>query len=334
MDPFGIVKDSSIWQNASDFSAVTRKDNAIRIGIVKKVYRDTATGDLRYLTEMRDMNDAIELNCRLLRKFGGVFNYDDTVLHGYKFDDKPDPTQDFAAKAGDVVLVALLNGQAREGIILGALTHPARTSTVDITKGPQFASEFNGIETTINENGEYTLTFKAIPTNIKSLGNKPGGKLPQPTYDTIVGSTFLKFDKTGSFEVNDNSNSGLQNLRIDKATGTVTINSGAVSLKFTKESQQVDLKNKVTNIVSDTSISGKTQQFSMKASTSASINSPKIAFGKDDVELLDQLSQLVDALGKVIPISPVGPCTSLMTSPGWSAVAAIQAKIKEITGSL
>jgi hypothetical protein len=334
MDSFGIVKDSSIWQNSSDFSAFSRKDNSIRIGIIKKVYRDGNTGDLRYLAELRDANDGIELNCRLMRKFGGVFNYEDTVMHGYKFDDKPDPTSNFAAKAGDVVLIALLNGQARDGIILGCLTHPARTSVIDIDNGPQFASEFNGIETLINQDGEYTVTFKGIPTNIDMLDNAPASALPAPTYDTTVGTSFYKFDKTGSFEVNDNSqNIGFQNLRIDKAAGTVAINSGKVSLLFTKAPEQVDLKAKVTNIVSDTSITASTQQYSMSATTSAKVKSPKVAIGTDGIELLDQLSQLIDAIGKLIAISPVGPCNALMTSPEWSGVAAVQTKIKEITGS-
>lgn len=332
--PNQIVKDSSIWQNSNDYSAFAKKDTSLRIGIVKKVYRDGTTGDLRYLTEMRDMNDAIELNCRLLRKFGGVFNYEDTILHGYKFDDKPDPTQDFQAKAGDAVLVALLNGQAREGIIIGSLTHPARTSTIDITKGPQYASEFNGVQTIINDLGEYSVTFKAIPTNIATLDNKPADKLPLPTYNTTVGSSFFKFDKTGSFEVSDNATDGIQNFRIDKAAGTVTTNSGKISLKLTKASEQVDLKAKITNIVSDTSITGTTQQWSMSASTFTKIKSPKVAIGKDGVELLDQLSQLIDAIGKLIAISPVGPCNALVTSPEWSGVAAVQSKIKEITGSL
>lgn len=334
MDPFDTIKDSSIWQHSSDYSAFTKKDNALRIGIVKKVYRDTATGDLRYLTEMRDTNDAIELNCRLLRKFGGVYNYEDTVLHGYKFDDKPDPTQDFAAKAGDVVLVGLLNGQAREGIILGALTHPARKSTIDITRGPQHISEFNGVETSINDKGEYTLTFKGIPTNISKLNDKPSSKLPKPTYDTKIGTSFLKFDKTGSFEVSDKAQDGIQNFKIDKTAGTLTINSSKISLKFTKKSEQVDLKAKITNVVSDDSISTKTKELSIDASSFTKIKSPKVAIGKDGVELLDQISKLIDALGKVIAISPVGPCDSLAQSPEWAGVQEVQSKIKEITGGL
>lgn len=335
MDPFDIVKDSSIWKNPANYSAFDRKDPYLRIGIVKKVYRDEETSDLRYLVDMRDTNDSVSVNCRLLRRFGGVFNYEDVVMHGYKFDDKPDPTNAFDAKAGDVVLVANLNGQARDAIIIGSLTHPARTSTIDITKGPQYQSEFNGIEKVINEDGEYIVTFKAIPTNIDMLDDRPSATLPDPTYDEEVGGSFYMFDKTGSFEINDVSQDiGEQSFRIDKPNGFIELKSGNISLKLTKEPEQVDLKCKITNVVSDDKINGTTKEWSMDASTSTKIKSPKVAIGKDGVELLDQLSKLIDAIGKVIAISPVGPCNPLVSSPEWQEVAAVQAKIKEITGGL
>lgn len=333
-NPFKIVKDSSIWQNSKVFDAVERKDPYIRIGIVKQVYREKITSDLRYLVEIRDRNDAIEVNARLMRKFGGAFNYEDTVFHGYKFDDKPDPVQAFDAKAGDHVLVAFLNGEAREAIILGSLTHSSRKPTIDITKGPQYAAEFNGVETTINENGEYKLTFKAIPTNIKKLDEKPNKTIPKPTYDDKVGGSYFKFDKTGSIEINDVDKKGFQNLRIDKAKGQILVNSGKINLTMTKEGEKVSLKCKVTDIVSDDKINVKTKEFKMEASTSTKINSPKVAIGKEGIELLDQLYQLVEALGKVIPISPVGPCSAIGNSPQWNGVVTIQNKIKEITGSL
>lgn len=333
MDPFNIVKDSTVWRSSSTFEAVAHKDPYIRLGIVKKVYRDEVTADLRFLVEMRDRNDAIEVNCRLMRKYGGVYNYEDVVLHGYKFDDKPDPVKDFEAKAGDVVLIALLNGEAREGIILGGITHPARKSKIDITKGPQYIAEFNGVETSINQDGEYTLTFKAVPTNAKDLDNKPSKAIPPPKYDDKIGGSFLKFDKTGSWEVNDKDKE-VQNFRIDKPKGTVEINSGKIKLTMTKKDEKVELKCKVLDIVSEDKISAKTKEFKMEASTSVKINSPKVAIGKEGIELLDQIYQAIQMLSLVTPISPIGPCTPLKSTPQWSGVMEVQQKIKEITGSL
>lgn len=333
-DPFDIVRDSSIWRQDDDQTAIVRKDPYLRLGIVKRVYRNTVTTDIRYLVEVRDMNDAIEVNARLLRSFGGAYNYEDVVLQGYKVSDQPDPTNDFAAKAGDVVLVAFLNGEAREAVILGGLSHPARASTLSINDGPQFLSEFNGIEKSINNDGEFTVTFKGIPTNIDNLDNTPSSKIPAPEYDKEVGTTFTKFDKTGSWETSDNATSDLQRVRIDKPNGKILVNSGEISLTFTKSSQDVTLKCKTLNITADDSIDQITQEWSTEASTSAKIKSPKIAFGKDGIELLDQLAQLIDALGKIQNISPVGPCTLMSATPQWPAVDAIKDKIKEITGTL
>lgn len=334
MNPFDIVKDSSLWYTPSAAAGVSRKDPYIRIGIVKRVFIDEGTADFSYLVEIQDRNDAIEVNARPLYKFGGAFNYEECVNRGYKIDDKPDETRDFSAKAGDTVLVAFLNGESREAIILGGLTHPARTTSLDPSLGPQYRSEFNGIETVINEDGEYTLTFKGQPTNIDILDDKPEDALPAPEYDEEVGGSYFEFDITGSMELNDVATELPQSFRIDKADGTITTESGKISLKMTKETEQVDLLCKILNVTAEDKITKTTKEFELKASTSVKINSPKVAIGKDGIELLDQLFQLVDALSKVIPISPVGPCAALGTVPEWAAVKAIQEKIKEITGGL
>jgi hypothetical protein len=332
-NPFDIIKDSSIWQNTNDFSAVNKSDPMLRIGVVKKASNDEKTGELRYLVEVQNHNDKIELNCKMLRRFGGVYNYEDFILRGYKFDDKPDSVTAFEAKAGDAVLVGLLNGQGREGIILGGINHAARSTAIKSTDGPQYAMEFNGVLTSINKDGEYTVTFRGQPTNIAKLSDLPNAKIAAPTYNTNIGSSFFKFDKTGSYELSDNANSDKQYLKIDKPDGTISIVSGKISLKLTKASELVNLKAKTTDVVSDDKISMKTKEFLITSDTRAFIKSPKVAIGKEGVELLDQLAKLVEALGKVMPISPVGPCTTLMSSPQWPGVEAVKAKIKEITGT-
>lgn len=334
IDPAATVKDSSIWKSSSIYSTVDRKDPYIRLGIVKRVYRDERTSDLRYLVEVKDKNDLIEVNARMMRSFGGVYNYEDVILRGYKIEDKPDPVQNTEAKAGDIVLVVFLNGEEREAAIIGGLTHPARKSTIPIDKGPYFQSEFNGIEKIINNDGEYIFTFKGQPTNLDDLAKTPSKKIAPPKYDASVGGTYLKFDKTGSVEINDKAQSNLQRLRIDKKDGFIQIDSGNISVKLTKKDEKISIKSKIINVVADTSVSFTTKEYSIDAITSTKIKSPKVAIGKDGIELLDQIAKAIDALGKVVPLSPVGPCSSLMSSPQWDAVVQVQNKIKEITGSL
>lgn len=333
-DPFRIVKDSSLWQTPSARQGIERKDPYLRIGIIKSVNSHSKSGELRYLVEIQDRNDSIEVNARLMRRFGGVFNYEDYIYHGYKIDDKSDQVRSFDAKAGDCVLVAFLNGEAREGIILGGISHPARTLSLDATKGPQYLSEFNGIETSINNNGEFKLTFKSIPTNIKKLDETPSKLLPKPTYDDKIGGSYLQFNKVGNIELNDVSKEGKQLIRIDKPNGKIELIADKVNLTLTKKTETTSLKTKVLNIVSDDSVSTKTKKYGIEATESTSIKTPKVAIGDNGIELLDQISKLIDALAKVTPISPTGPCTALTATPQWSGVVEVQNKIKEITGAL
>lgn len=329
-----MIKDSSIWVDPSSFKVVNRMDNAVRIGIIKKMVNDADSNELRWLVEIQDNGRKVNLNCRALRKFGGVYNYEDAGMRGYKYTDSPDPVANYNSKAGDTVLVALLNGQGREGIILGGIVHPARMPTLDSDEGPQYQSEFNGVETMINSDGEWILTFKGQPTNLDELDNIPSSPLPDPEYDMDVGSSFQKFDKQGGWTVSDNASEDPQSVVIDKAGGTLTITAGKVSLTLTKGSEDSTLATKTLVVNAETSIMATTKDYSMDASGTVKIKTPKIAIGSDSVELLEQLNQLITKLGAVQPISPLGPCTPLMATPQWSQVTQVQSKINEIKGTL
>lgn len=330
----GTVKDSSIWVDTSSRKTMNTLDGLTRIGIVKSAYNAANTGELYYIVEVQSLGKKINLSCRMMRRFGGVYNYEDFINRGYKTSDSPDPVNSFEAKAGDAVLVTQLNGQAREGVILGGFTHAARVTAIQATGGPQYVSEFNGMNTSINADGEWTLMFRGQPTNLSTLNDTPSGDIPAAVYDTAVGSSFMKFDKTGSWTISDNANSNPQSIKIDKANGTVTIIAGQISLTMTKGSQAVALVCKDLSINSSNSITEITKDYALTASSSAKFNSPQIAIGHDGIELLDQLSQLVTALGTLTAISPVGPCAPLSASPTWSQVQQIQSKINQIKGSL
>ncbi len=329
-----IVKDSSIWVDSGNTAVANRLDGLIRIGIVKGAFNDAITGELRYLVEIQSAAKKININCRMMRRFGGVFNYEDYIHRGYQTTATPDSVDSYAAKAGDAVLVGQFNGQGREGVILGGLTHAARTTTLNAALGPQYLAEFNGIKTSINSDGEWTLMFRGQPTNLSALSNVPSNTLPVPTYDTTVGSSYMKFNKTGGWIVNDNATIGPQFIHIDKAAGVITMNAGQISLTMTKTSQAVQLTCESLTINSANTITETTTNYSMTATATAKINSPQVAIGTGGIELLDQLTQLIDALGLVMPISPIGPCTSLNAVSQWAQVLAIKAKINQIKGTL
>ena len=233
-NPFEIVPDSSVWINRKSFSAAFHQDSALYTGMVRSVENDSDTGELRYMVEVHYRGDTLPVSCRMMRRFGGAFNYEDTIMQGYTYK----TPQGIAAKAGDHVLVGMLGGQGREGVILGGLTHPTRQS-LDSSNGPECRSEFNGIETYINKDGEYTQTFRAQPTNLSDLDKERTDPVPLPKYDTDVGGSYCKWDKTGSFTVCDMAKDP-QHFFMDKKNGTIELVSGKVSLKFDKGAQSVN----------------------------------------------------------------------------------------------
>ena len=174
-------------------------------------------------------------------------------------EDKLDESASYYAKPGDMVIVASLNGEFREGIILGSIIHPSRKSTLDPEKGPQYINEFNGVETYINETGEYKLTFKGLQKNINKLKEKPGQNIEIAQYDDAVGGSYFQLDKTGSFLLIDSAKEQPQSIKLDKPNGSITIQSGNIVITMTKKDEKVSLKSKVLSINSETSISQTTK---------------------------------------------------------------------------
>lgn len=329
-----IVQDSSIWRDPFSFAKHNESDARVKVGLVRAAQFDDIRGDITYIVEVQDQGDKLFIPCRQMRRFGGVFNYEDYTLQTYKYDTKKDAIPAFDTKAGDMVLCCYMNGDSREGMILGGLVHTARTSTLTPEDGPQYLSQFNGIVTNINKDGEYTVTFRGIPTNIAKLNASPSAELPDPTFNDSVGTSFYKFDKTGSWTVSDNATSDPQSIKIDKTAGITTVTSGKITLKMTKASEDTQLKTKTLVVNADTSMTTNTKDWATFASSTAKIKSPKIAFGTDGTELLDQITKLIDAIGKLTAISPVGPCAALIAAPQWSGVDAVKSAITGIKGTL
>jgi hypothetical protein len=286
MDNRGIVRDSSIWSHPETKAAYNRVDGLIRVGIVKGIFNDADTGELRYLVGVNSNGREIDTNCVMLRRFGGVYNYEDYIGHGYNYQDAPDSIAGYNAKAGDAVLVGQLNGQGREGVIIGGLTHAARTTTIQASAGPQYDAEFNGMHTSINTKGEWTLTFKGQPTNLAQLNDAPSQPIPAPIYDLSVGGSYMKFDMNGGWTVADAALSNPQSIVINKAAGTLTLTAGAVSIAMTKSSQEIDVTAQTLNINASNSLSENTGTYSLNATTSATITSPMFTINASSTAMI------------------------------------------------
>lgn len=334
MNPFEKIKDSSIWHNTDDMVAVTKKDPYVRVGIVIKGMLDEDTSEPKYLVEVRDRNDKITMWCRVASRFGGAYNYEDYTLRGYTSSPLSALADFFAAKAGDFVIVVALAGETREGVILGGLKHPSRESKLDPEEGPAYAKEFNGIEEKITPDGEYTLTFLGQPINRALLSAPSSVPIIPPIYNPAITGSYIKFDSTGGFEINDSAIGLSQSIKLDKLGGTLTIKSGTNELSMDKFGLTTNIKTGQLSIEGALSIEAKTIQFSVDALATVKIKGLQVAIGNNGVELFDELIKLIDSIGQVQVTSPVGPCTPIMATPQWVQIELIKAKLMTVKGSL
>jgi hypothetical protein len=284
-----IIKDSSIWQDRSSNKLVYSKDCAIRVGVIRNETYHTQINQTRYEVEVWDNGRTIPVSCIRTSRFGGIYNYEEYTHRGF-IPGTSEASTVIALQPGDHVIIAYLNGDSREGVILADINHNGRKETINSTSqktpnkvsefvnrsGPttvRYISEFNGVETAINANGEHRVTFKGQPTNLAKLNEAPTGTdIASPIYDTKIGSSYYEFDKSGSWYLNDNAQDGLQSIKVDKPNGKIEIISGKTSLIINKKDEtytftqkkvtyntadEWTLNTKKTNILSSVEISAK-----------------------------------------------------------------------------
>jgi phage gp45-like len=330
-----IVRDSSIWRDMESFEAADRQNNAVMLGLVRSGNFNEETQEIFYVVEVQSEGDKMLVPCRPMVNIGGIFNYEEYTLQTYEYTSQRGGASAFETKAGDTVLVTFLNGDPREGVILGGLHHPGRPRQLQLEDGSQYKRVINGVEHSINDSGEYTVTFRGVPTNIDILSEKPTNEtIPEPEYDEEVGSTFFKFDAEGGFTLSDNATEDSQSLHINKAEGVTTLTSGSIVLTMSKQDESTSLVTSTLNINAEDSVTINTSDIEIEASSTAKLKSPKIAIGSDGTELLNELVELINALGQQTIITPTGPASPISASPQWSQVASISQKINGIKGSL
>jgi phage gp45-like len=331
-----IVNDSSIWYDKTSFKTFKSRDCMLRVGCVRSSAYSKNIKDIIYQVEILDQSDRYLVPCRRMTQFGGVFNREETVLQTYTPSPEKDQVPAYNTKAGDMVVVAFLGGNCTTSFIIGCLKHSARPSFYNtVSEGPRNYWEFNGIEQTINENGELKVVFKGQPTNKSVLLQKPANNsVPEPTYDENVGTTYYQFLKDGSFTVSDNSKTNPQSILIDKPNGKIVVTSGKIVVEIDKNQETVTCTEKQFTVNASDAINLNTKDISVKASVSAKVQAPKIAIGNGGVELLDHIIKFIDALGLVTAISPLGPCTPLASSPQWASIVQLKVALTTIKGSL
>jgi hypothetical protein len=170
---------------------------ALRVGIVKSVSKIEAKDNvdakvLEYdvLIFQQDKDKGVipitYKNCVTMDSFGGIGDFFEFV--------KTVPTgQDgsLAVDDGSYVLLLCIDGTSSRGVIIGALPHHGRKTTLANTKDKHLEGEYNGLRFKVNDDGELTLTFKG-KTDKKGVPKTPKN-----------GGSQIRMEKDGSVEVND-----------------------------------------------------------------------------------------------------------------------------------
>lgn len=328
-----IVKDSSIWKY-DKISSTQPYSGEIKIGIVREEVYDDNTDSFFYRVEATAKGKAFLMLCRQMSKFGDIYNYEEWNFRDQVLSTPVTLPTKYTNRVGEVVIVAPIDGNTIDGVILGTLKHPGRKTQIK-SKKMAYASEFNGLKTTIDDDGAYKVIFqgKSITNSVLST-LVPGTPIPPAKFDPSISNSFLSMDKTGSLELNDASIALPQSIKVDKPNGKLIITSGKVTITIDKASQKIDTVCIDKSISATKSFTVSTADFSIDAKKSVKIKSPQIAIGFGGTELLDTITKLIDAIGTVVVNSPVGACSPIATAPTWPQVILLKTKLMVIKGSL
>lgn len=286
------IRDSSIWEDNSSTELLYGKDCSVRMGVVREQIYISDFAETRYVVEVWDSGNTIPVTCMRTSRFGGVYNYEEYTLRDFQVGNSVASSAP-SAEPGDHVIVAYINGDSREGVILGFLDHSGRPEKLNHPKnkkpnktakfankegyGVAYTSEFNGLERVVNTAGEYRVTFKGIQTNIDKLGEAPDGQpIPAPKYDTKIGSSYYEFDKTGSYNLTDNATENPQSIFMDKTNGKIVITSGKTILTINKKEESYSITNKKTTIESADEFNIKTKKTTIKSKDLISMDATDI----------------------------------------------------------
>ena len=325
-----IIRDSSIYGSYTENLTSIGAD--VRIGIVRTAKYQEEFDTVVYTVEVQHLGIRYILNCRVLSKFGDVYNYEELGLRTWDYKTKDPLPRSYANRVGEVVAVMHINESPNDGLIIGSIRHPAHKCK--IKSGVAYASEFNGLETTISDAGAYKIKFQGTPTTVANLKSISGDKkLPEAKYDEKIAGSYFAFDAKGAYEVSDGTEKP-QSIKIDKEAKTLTIKSGDILITLKKDDKSVSLKSSTLSIQADKSTTIKSPEFSVDASKTVKIKGAKVAIGSSGVELLDSIIKLVDAIGTLVVNSPVGPCSPAKSAPTWAQVEAVKSKLSSIKGSL
>ena len=330
-----IVQDSTIWTDASRMPIMP--GGRIFTGIVISVVEGDGEDEPIIDVEIETPDGRTRVFCRQMIKSGDVYNYEERPLRSPKVSiDMVSKIKEiphsYASRVGETVVVAIIGDLFKEGVILGGIRHPAQKRESD---SGEYLSIFNGLKTSIKTDGSYTVTFQGKNLSEEAINLVPFMPvIPPAVYVPALKGSFFGFDAKGSYEVSDAALALPQSIKIDKVGGSINIESGTVSMKMEKLTSKLSMSAIDAEMSFTKSFKVTTLDTEISSLKSVKIKSAQIAIGFGSVELLDLIDKLIDAVGLLTPIHPLGPCSPLTATPTWAQIIALKAQLNLIKGSL
>ena len=225
----------------------TYQNSSLRFGIVIASYDKDDVNNISKLfpeydvfvfeqNENKSSTPITYKNCTCASGFGSKADFFEARLRAYTKKTTKATTISLSGQNGAIVLLLCLNGLSDTGIIISALSHPDRPTTLT-GSDPHLEGEYNGVNIKVNADGSTSLTFNGAKDNDGNIIN------------ASQGVTEIKIEKDGSFQVDHSAIT----FRLDKSgDATLTANNDVnVNAKGSINFQvQGDANIKVTGVAS------------------------------------------------------------------------------------
>lgn len=278
----------------------TYKNTSMRLGIVIKSFPVSDPANLSKLTteydvlvfeQVEDKGSSIVTykNCLSAEGMGSIADFFEHTLRVRKSSADQSKSINTKNQNGAVVLIHCLDGVTEKAIIVGAVTHPDRKSTL-LDNVAHLEGEFNGVNIQVNDDGSANFTWKGPTDN----DGKP--------VDASLTPTTVSLAKDGSFE-------------IKHKTITVNLAIGGIVTITSSDAMNINCKDANVTASGDANI---------KASGNATIDAPAINLGAGATDAVikgDTFKKMVfDTHTHPTAVGPSGPPTMPMDPSSLSAV--------------
>jgi hypothetical protein len=195
--PHGLLGENA--DSYMDAFKKTYQNNSMRVGVITESYGIENKDNLNRLVpeydvlvfEQNEDQGSTTINyrhCIMANALGSIADFFEMTMRPITEKKSKGPTPSPNGQNGSLVLILCLNGLSDSGIIVGALSHPDRKSTLK-DAGPRMEGEYNGVNIKVEKDGSTSLTFRGATDNY-------GKPLDKEQGDTVIG-----IEKDGTFQI-------------------------------------------------------------------------------------------------------------------------------------